>query len=813
MFTKLASVVVLLLWGVFAAAQTSPVTATDGAGDTTVGSSVPSLYGPQVDEGKAWYPCAHARAMAGRLAAERSSRDSLREADADTDVTHYFLDLEIIPEYSGPTITAVRVEGVCTIDADAATNGLTLFTVDLRNNLTVNSVTGSLSSWSRVGDTIEISLDHTYNIGESFQVAVNYAGYPESGGFGAFEWWLRNDNLVVATLSDPFFAKNWWPCKDALIDKTTMQTHVTVPDSMVAVSNGLDEGTEPVSGNRLKYMWHETYPMIPYLASLAITNYERYDLEYGYRCGGTRDTMPVPCYLYPDHWDYTNGQPYPSYKAGCDELPIMLETLSGLYGLYPFIAEKYGVAETGGGGLGANMEHQTISSMWQVDNYSDIMGHELAHQWWGDEVTCETWYDIWLNEGFASYSEPLYREFKPGGSTSSYWDRVNDRRPSNPDAQVYRTSIATVWDIFSGNDVYNKGSWVLHMLRHVMGTNDFFAALSAYRAIYEHDSVTTAEFTAAISASFGHDLTWFTDQWVMNPGSPDYEWNYAYDVVAGQECVKLVVRQTQDGEGYGLFTMPIDIRVSTISGLAVHTIWNDGWTEYYVIPLDDRLAGVEFDEEDGIADHNWVLFDTCTHVTTPVEAPPVLLATDITVFSGTSGETTVELVFSEDIGDFDAADVTLTGGASGAHTPTAVVYTAGTRAALVTYAYLPDDAYTFVVLDDDVLANAKLLDGEIDDSAWLDDTLLPSGDGQPGGDAVLTFDKLTGDADGDGDIDLADFAGFPGCITGPDNPPYTSGCGVFDFDADADVDLNDFGAFSRALPGTSRFAMVPLQAW
>ena len=732
--------------------------------------------------------CPRAQALAQSYSDESALGGLSRESDSDTDVTHYFLDIEIIPEYSGDMVTAVRVEGVSTIDAEAAGEGLTLFTVDLRSNLTVTAVTGDVGSWSRVGHTVQITLDQVYDTGQAFEVAIAYEGYPQSAGFGAFRWWQRNGNLVVATLSQPFYARYWWPCKDALDDKATMQMHATVPDPLIAVSNGVNEGSEALSGGRTKYMWHETYPMIPYLASLAITNYERYDLEFNYDDGGGPQTMPVPSYLYPDHWDYGSGEPLASYKTGCDELPIMLEAFSSAYGLYPFTAEKYGVAETGGdGGLFANMEHQTLTSMYRVDNYSDIMAHELSHQWWGDNVTCATWYDIWLNEGFASYSEALYRELKPSGGVSSYWSRINARRPGDPDAQVYRTSIASVGDIFSTNDVYNKGAWVVHMLRHVMGDDAFFAALAAYRAAYAGDSATTAEFTVAMSASFGNDLAWFTDEWVMNPGSPDYEWNWVAENVGGQEYLKLAVWQKQDLDGFGLCTMPIDIRVTTAIDATVHRIWNDAWTEYYVLAVDGTPLAVEFDEDGGVDDRNWVLSDTRAQVATPVEAPTVLLAANVSPFAPTPGETTIELLFSEDVGTFDAADVTLTGAMSGGQSPSGVVYDAGTQSATVTYDALPDDAYTFTVLDDDVVANGKLLDGEIDDSAWWDDTLLPSGDGKPGGDAVIAFFKWLGDLDADGDVDLGDLAQLLGHYGTTSGAAYADG----DLDFDGDVDLQD----------------------
>jgi len=752
------------------------------------------------DEGKGSDLCAYALSAAARIEAEQNAPVGLREADAETDVTEYLLDIELVPEYSGSTVTAVRVQGSSTIEAEPTGNGLTTFTVDLRSNMTVNSVTGNVSGWSRVGDTVVITLNRAYDAGEPFQVTVAYQGYPQTGGFGAFKWWIRNGNLVVASLSEPYFARYWWPCKDSLNDKATMRMHATVPGSMTAVSNGVLEGTDALSGGRVRYRWHESYPMVAYLASLAATNYQRYDLQYSFDDGSGPRNMPVPCYLYPDHWDSGAGQPVAAWKTGCDEIPTMLTTLGGRYGLYPFLDEKYGIAEYGGtGGYTANMEHQTCTSMAKVDNNSDIVLHELAHQWWGDDVTCETWYDIWLNEGFATYSETVYREFKPGGGMDSYWSRLNARRPSLPNNQVYRTSISPYGNIFSTNDVYQKGAWVMHMLRHVMGTDPFFSALSDYRDTYRNDSATTAEFAASISASFGHDLTWFTDQWVMNPGSPDYEWNWASDTVAGRNYVKLAVWQKQNGEGYGLFTMPIDIRVTTAGGATVQTVWNDGWVEYYVLPVSGAPTAVEFDEDGGVNDRNWILTHTRTNVTTAVQGPPVLLTADITPFAGTDARTTVDLAFSENIGSLDVADVALVGQTSGPHTPWQVSYNAIARTATVTYVALPDDVYTFTVLSAGVTASGKALDGEVDDTNWWDPTLLPSGDGQPGGDAVLLFTKRTGDADGDGDVNLADYAAFPPCLTGPAATPYGAGCGVFDFDVDADVDLADYASFQEAL--------------
>jgi len=718
-------------------APTAPTSQASDAGSEDLAPYEPLEAAPE-DEGKDPGPSSVVREL--RVPFDRGREELLLEADSDTNVIHYFLDLEIIPEYVGTIVTAVRLQGRSTIYLKPTIDGLTIFTVDLHSNLTVNAVSGDVASWSRVGNTIEIQLDRPYDACEMVQVAVDYEGYPQTAGFGAFRWWLRGGNLVVATLSEPFYARYWWPCKDTLGDKATMRMHVTVPSEFVALSNGYELGTEVLAGGRTKYRWYEIHPMAAYLASLAIASYQRYERRYEFDFAGFPAAMPVPCYLYPDHWDFEAGEPLPAQKAGCDELPGMLETFSGLFGHYPFLIEKYGVVETGGGGgLSASMEHQTLSSMWKVDNYSDIMAHELAHQWWGDELTCATWYDIWLNEGFASYAEALYREHRPRGSMILYWQRMNARRPSNPDAQVYRNSIDTTGAIFNTNAVYNKAAWVMHMLRHLLGDDAFFRMLADYRAVFHHASVTTQQFSALVSWSFGHDLSWFTEQWVMNPGSPDYEWNYAAERIGGRDYLKLAIWQRQDVEGYDLFTMPIDIRVTTAFGSSTHTVWNDAWSEYYVIPIEGTPIEVEFDEDGGTSNRNWVLASSRSLVATPLEPPPVLLGADVSGPRGAARKLTIALRFSEDIGGFDAADLELKR-AKGQHfSPDTVSYEAESRTATITYSGLPAGDYSLVVFEDDIFANGKKLDGETDSKAWWDTLRLPSGDGQPGGNAVLEF--------------------------------------------------------------------------
>ncbi len=692
---------------------------------------------PSLDEGKGAAPCGRAGGLRFSPSSPILEPARLVSLEA-TDVLHYDLEIEIVPEYDGDLVTAVRVRGVSTLEVQAVEDGLDTFEVDLKSNLMVEEVSGSVETWNRdEEDLVTVRLNRVYDAGETFRVQVTYSGYPESDGYGAFSWWYRGKDLYVATLSQPYYARNWWPCKDTLDDKATMAMHVVVPPGMVAVSNGENQGFETLPDGRIRWNWAETHPMITYLASIAAGPYLRYDLEFAPQESLTTDPMPVPCYLYPDHWNFDTGSPLEEYRDACNELIDMLNTFSGLFGLYPFLDEKYGIVETGGG-LGASMEHQTISSMLQVAWYSDIMAHELAHQWWGDEVTCQTWEDIWLNEGFASYSEALYREFRAGGSIEAYWDRMNERRPVNPDAQVYRTSTDTVTAIFSTNDVYNKGAWILHMLRHVMGDKPFFLALDDYRRSYRDDSVTTAEFTRSFSESFGQDLSWFIDEWVMQPGSPDYLWRYDVRRAGGRTYLLVSITQKQDARGYGLFVMPIDLYVETAEETRTVRLWNDDWREFYVVPVDGSpIVNVALDQADGVPGRNWVLGRSVTWSNQRVTAPPVLLDREIHV-QPHDHSVSLHLVFSEDIGALDPDAVTLTcGPRHDPLTPQAVHYDAGTQTARVRFP-MPTTGPCRCRLDAArIRANGMPLDGEMESRGGK--TSLPSGDGQPGGNAVFVI--------------------------------------------------------------------------
>jgi len=496
-----------------------------------------------------------------------------------TDAQHYKLEIEL--DFSTHTIT-----GANTATFKSTVANLASIDLDLTSSLTVSGVQMNAANvpFSRNGDRLTITLDRAYQPDEQFTVVVAYAGAPAGGGFGGFQWVTHGTPSaeMAWTLSEPWYAYTWWPVKETLTDKSTSEVWITHPDTMAAASNGRRLGIDTLSGNRLRTRWQTTYQIAPYLISLAVTNYQTRTDTYT----GLGANMPVEFFVFPES--------YASWQPGLDRIVPMLSAFSGVYGQYPFVQEKYGIAQfTWGGG----MEHQTITSQSSASEY--LCAHELSHHWWGDNVTCASWHDIWLNEGFATFSEAVWAERRSGGTLAAYLSKIRQTRPSQTSGTVYVYNITNINNVFSTNYVYNKGSWVLHQLRHVLGDATFFQALLDYRAAYTGRSATTADFRASCEQTSGRDLGWFFDQWVMNGGSPTYRHAGRFLTRNGRNYLYLQVTQTQTTPNTTI--MPLDVVVQTGSGAVTQAVWDDERGDQFVIELPAAGSSYALDPD------QWVL--------------------------------------------------------------------------------------------------------------------------------------------------------------------------------------------------------------
>jgi aminopeptidase N len=524
-----------------------------------------------------------------RKVAERMEAERMRKAQVDQDaydVLHYELSLDIDPSNES-------IHGTLSMTAKTLAANPASVVLDLQDALTVSAVRENQADavFAHADDLLTVSLSGAYESGDTILLEVDYGGTPtgenDELNETAFSFGKHGpsaatrDQLVIYTLSEPFFARAWWPCKDVPGDKATARLRITVADTLIVASNGVLEGEALEPGGKKTYTWYEKYPIATYLVSLAISNYVVFDDYFQY---APAESMRVVCFAYPEHevgarLDFTNTV-------------RMLEIYSDLFGLYPFADEKYAMAEFGWTGA---MEHQTCTSMGsgffagttRRDDW--VVAHELAHQWWGDLVTPADWADVWLNEGFATYSEALWVEATAGPDSMRQY--MSGWRPS-------WGFVGTLYDpenLF-GTTVYRKGGWVLHMLRGVMEDDDFFAALRDYGSTesFGYGNATTADFQRVCEDHYGESLQWFFDEWVYGEGEPEYAFYWANT----GDGVDLSIRQVQQG---GVFRMPIDVRFSFAAGDTTLTVWNHQALEQYRFAFGKQVTGVDVDPD------RWIL--------------------------------------------------------------------------------------------------------------------------------------------------------------------------------------------------------------
>ena len=521
------------------------------------------------------------------------------------DVTYHKLEFSVDP-------AVYSVAGKVTTTFTALSN-MTTVTFDLANELTVSTVkqgaTNLIFSRSANNELI-INLPAIQTAGTSASVEITYSGAPPVNGFNAFTTQTRsNGSKTLYTLSEPFGARDWWPCKQDLNDKiANIDVYITAPSQYVSVSNGLQQSA--VINGATKTTWFKhNYPIPAYLICMAVTDYTIINQTAG--IGGT--TFPIVNYIYAENNTTT-------VQNQLAQTPLIINLFETLFEPYPFRNEKYGHAQFGWGG---GMEHTTVSFM---NNFNrNLIAHEMAHQWFGDKITCGTWKDIWLNESFAEYVSGLVVENFDGAASFINWKtgKINNiTSVSNGNIYLTEAQSTNVNRIFDYRLTYNKGAMVLNMLRLKMGNTNFFQAIKNYLAdpnlAYKY--AITTDFKSKAEAVYGQSLTEFFNDWIYNEGYPSYTIT-SQNWGSGQ--VKITVSQTQSDATVSYFEMPLPIRLTgangEVSDIIVNNVSNG---QEFIVPVSFAVTGIAFDVNKDIISKN----NTATALNTSAFVPDQALA-------------------------------------------------------------------------------------------------------------------------------------------------------------------------------------------
>ncbi len=505
--------------------------------------------------------------------------------DPNYDVHFYHIDVEI-------AVDSIYLSGSVKFIISSNIDDLNSIMVDLDQTFDIESISTPVSSFTFEDNVLNLQLENTYQTNDTLSFTIEYSGYPQMpGGYKGLRYETHDGNQpIIASLSTPYLAHSWWPCKDGTSDKCdSLYMDITIKDTiiddiqLIALSNGLlvNESTD---GEMRTFNWQHKHAIVPYYVMVAISNYKHFQQDF------VMDDMsfPMDYYVFESHLSQA--------ESGVSEMPDIMAFFNETFGPYPFADEKYAMTQLGYYGGIENQTNSIVNNMSQ--SWLDVSVHELAHQWFADDITCQDWHHGWVNEGFANYAEALYFEHRDG--FEAYQNYVTDFEFYNP-GTLY---IEDISDPFSGvfrPIIYNKGAYVLHMLRGILGDELFFETIYEYATCEEYKQgwANTEDFQSVCEEVSEEDLDYFFEQWIYDERYPKYRYNY----LSSTSQTEVIIQQSQGLLGWReLFTMPLDFYFQFEDGSdTVLTVFNDELEQHYTFDFEKEVIDMELDPD------KWVL--------------------------------------------------------------------------------------------------------------------------------------------------------------------------------------------------------------
>lgn len=470
-------------------------------------------------------------------------------------------------------------------------------------------VDGQSATYSAGGDSLIIDLPKPYNTGDLFTIEITYHGAwsvtPSQAGFVYFPKQYYSDvfHSIAYTINEPWDARRWMPCYDEPYDKADSGCviSVTVPDSFVVCANGelIDVTYNPDTTKT--YTWQELYPIATYLMHFGASRYAQWS-DWWHDAYG--DSIEIRHFMWPEDSVLS--------VTSFQYLPTAMALFDSMYGNFPF--DRYGQDvvypyEWGG------MEHQelsTINRSWLINQSDRGMAHELAHMWWGDMVTCVDFRDIWLNEGYATYSDANYIWHRHG--YGDFRSLMTQRRSYYLQADnAHRRPLydPPPGEMFNYGYTYCKACWTMHMLRAVDVYNTgadttYFDAIAAYRDSFEYGVASTDDMNAVFSYVYGYDMTWFFDEWIYDQGHPEYYVFWLCEPYGQDYLAKIKINQVQTNAP--VFHMPVQIELNTTGGDTIVGMAVTSNSEYAEFVVADSVTSIDFDPNDWILKEHHVFY-------------------------------------------------------------------------------------------------------------------------------------------------------------------------------------------------------------